>query len=61
MCSEGRATDGGRRAEAEGRKLALFTAYSLPIHCLFTAYSLPIHCPFTARPLPIHCLFTRLR
>jgi hypothetical protein len=37
---------------------SLFTAYSLPIHCLFTAYSLPIHCLFTAYSLPIHCLFT---
>jgi hypothetical protein len=31
--------------------LHLFTAYSLPIHCLFTAYSLPIHCLFTALSL----------
>jgi hypothetical protein len=38
--------------------LLLFTAYSLPIHCLFTACSLPIHCLFTAYSLPIHCLFT---
>jgi hypothetical protein len=36
----------------------LFAAYALPMHCLFTAYSLSIHCLFTAFSLPIHCLFT---
>jgi hypothetical protein len=32
----------------------LFTAYSLPIHCL----CMPIHCLFTVYSLPIHCLCT---